>query len=396
MNYVKLQEVALFVKNGATIKQDKECKKGFPITRIETLANDKFNRDRMGYANIYDLSPYYNYVLEDGDILFSHINGEKQIGRAIVYEKLKEEKIIHGMNLLCIRVNKNKVIPKFLEYSFKSNISKDFIKKNTKKAVNQASIPASKVLECPIILYEIEKQQKIVNELNLIQQQMNMCKNQILLLDQMIKSQFIEMFGDLTSNYDYPKFKINDLAFVTKLAGFEFTEYINYQSNGDIIMLRGLNCKNGKLVLDDIKWIDVETSKKLPRSQLFNGDILMTYAGTVGDVALVDEDDKYHLAPNVAKISLNDKLSNNPIFFIHLFMFTKDYILSNTAGVAQMALSMKKIRDFEYHIPPIELQNKFADFVQQIDKSKITVQKQIDLLEELLELKMNEYFGDRV
>jgi len=178
------------------------------------------------------------------------------------------------------------------------------------------------------------------------------------------------MFGDLTSNYDYPKFKIDDLAFVTKLAGFEFTEYINYQSSGDIIMLRGLNCKNGKLVLDDIKWIDVETSKKLPRSQLFNGDILMTYAGTVGDVALVDEDDKYHLAPNVAKISLNDKSSNNPIFFIHLFMFTKDYILSNTAGVAQMALSMKKIRDFEYHIPPIELQNKFANFVQQIDKSK--------------------------
>ena len=48
----------------------------------------------------------------------------------------------------------------------------------------------------------------------------------------------------------------------------------------------------------------------------------------------------------------------------------KDYILSNTAGVAQMALSMKKIRDFEYHIPPIEYQNKFAVFVQQIDKSK--------------------------
>lgn len=61
-----------------------------------------------------------------------------------------------------------------------------------------------------------------------------------------------------------------------------------------VIMLRGLNCKKGHLVLDDIKWIDKDTSDLLPRSKLYYGDILMTYAGTIGDVAMVDADDKTH------------------------------------------------------------------------------------------------------
>jgi len=261
------------------------------------------------------------------------------------------------------------VIPEYLDLYFNSDLFQHQINSFSQGSTRLA-LKFNKLITLEIYVPSLEIQKKIVKKIDLIRNLKQNFEQNMNSFDDLVKSQFIEMFGDLTSNYDYPKFKIDDLAFVTKLAGFEFTEYINYQSSGDIIMLRGLNCKNGKLVLDDIKWIDVETSKKLPRSQLFNGDILMTYAGTVGDVALVDEDDKYHLAPNVAKISLNDKSSNNPIFFIHLFMFTKDYILSNTAGVAQMALSMKKIRDFEYHIPPIELQNKFANFVQQIDKSK--------------------------
>jgi type I restriction enzyme S subunit len=140
-------------------------------------------------------------------------------------------------------------------------------------------------------------------------------------------------------------------------------------------MLRGLNCKKGHLVLDDIKWIDKETSDLLPRSKLYYGNILMTYAGTIGDVAMVDADDKYHLAPNVAKITLHDKGKCNPMFLIHLFMYSHDYILTFASQVAQASINMEKIRSFEYFFPPIELQNEFAFFVEQVDKSKFEIQK---------------------
>ena len=67
-----IDECFFQIQNGANIKQGK-VDGGFPITRIETIANDRFNRDRMGYAGITDLSKYESYILEDEDLLMSHI-----------------------------------------------------------------------------------------------------------------------------------------------------------------------------------------------------------------------------------------------------------------------------------------------------------------------------------
>lgn len=187
------------------------------------------------------------------------------------------------------------------------------------------------------------------------------------------------MFGDLVvgNKIKTNRHKIGDIAFVTKLAGFEFTKYVQYKECGDIIMLRGLNCKKGKLVLDDIKWIDKATSDLLPRSKLYYGDILMTYAGTIGDVAMVDADDKYHLAPNVAKITLKEE-AYNPVFLMHLFLYTNNYIMTFASKVAQASINMGKIRNLEYFFPDIDMQNWFATFVEQVDKSKVVVQDEVN------------------
>ena len=239
------------------------------------------------------------------------------------------------------------------------------------------------------------EQKQIVEKLDKVSLLIEQRKEQISKLDELVKARFVEMFGDLVfgDKYSDNKCKIGNIASVTKLAGFEFTKYIQYKEEGDIIMLRGLNCKKGHLILDDIKWIDKETSDLLPRSKLYYGDILMTYAGTIGDVAMVDSDNKYHLAPNVAKITLHDKETCNPLFLIHLFMYSHDYIMTFASQVAQASINMEKIRNFEYFFPPIELQNEFATFVKQIDKSKFEVQQSLEKLETLKKSLMQQYFG---
>ena len=83
--------------------------------------------------------------------------------------------------------------------------------------------------------------------------------------------------------------KLGDIADVTKLAGFEFTEHVVYSDEGNIIALRGLNIKNGQLILDDVKYIDGSNFSKLSRSKLFINDIMFTYVGTVGEVAIIKE-----------------------------------------------------------------------------------------------------------
>ena len=218
----------------------------------------------------------------------------------------------------------------------------------------------------------VNRQNEIVNVLDKLSHTIGLRMEELSVLDDLIRARFVEMFGDPNDSkrMSDDKYKIGELCDVTKLAGFEFTEYINYQDSGEIIMLRGLNCKQGKLMLDNVKYIDRETSHKLPRSRLYTGDILMTYVGTIGDVAMVDEDDKYHLAPNVAKISINDKGKVNPVFLVHLFMYSHDYIMTFASQVAQASINMQKIRDFEYIIPPMEEQIKFEKFADRINKSK--------------------------
>lgn len=254
------------------------------------------------------------------------------------------------------------------------------------------------VSDIEINVPEMNLQKKAVLNLERLSKIISLRKSEIDKLDALIRARFFELFGDLVEGDKIKenRRKIGDIASVTKLAGFEFTKYIKYKdigSIGDVIMLRGLNCKRGKLILDDIKWIERETSDLLPRSKLYIGDILITYAGTIGDVALVDEDNKYHLAPNVGKITIIDKLSYDPVFLVHLLMYSNKYIMSFASKVAQASINMQKIRNFEYYFPGFEKQKYFSTFVEQVNKSKVEVQKALDKAQLLFDSLMQKYFG---
>ena len=149
-------DVCLYVRNGANIKQSKGAG-GYPITRIETLSNDVFNSDRLGYADITDLSRYTNYLLKKGDILISHINSIAYLGRAVQYRGEVASPVIHGMNLLCARM-KEGYNPTYIEWYLKSKRAKDYIATITKKAVNQASITTSDLKKMAIPVPTKEKQ----------------------------------------------------------------------------------------------------------------------------------------------------------------------------------------------------------------------------------------------
>ena len=82
----RLGDLFLHIRNGANIKQGLD-NTGYPITRIETISNRVVNREKMGYAGITDVNKYSDFVLQDGDILMSHINSEIHLGKVALYEK---------------------------------------------------------------------------------------------------------------------------------------------------------------------------------------------------------------------------------------------------------------------------------------------------------------------
>lgn len=159
---VKLEDVCEFIRNGVSIRQIKGAN-GIPITRIETISNGIVDRDRMGYADIID-DTYEKYYLQHGDILMSHINSPIHVGKSALYESIEGEKIIHGMNLLCLRM-KTGICPKYMNYLFMSEIFKDEIRPYIKNAVNQASINTRNLggVYSPIPPYN--EQQRIVTKI---------------------------------------------------------------------------------------------------------------------------------------------------------------------------------------------------------------------------------------
>lgn len=213
--------------------------------------------------------------------------------------------------------------------------------------------------------------EQLDTELKLQRDVISKCKKEI-------KDKFTELFGNIADLQDVSDIsKIGDIATVTKLAGFEYTNYIHYKNSGDIIMIRGLNCKGTRLVLDDIYWIDQETSDLLPRSQLHKGDVLMTYVGTVGEIALIDEDNKYHLAPNVAKITLDDQKNISPTFLAYLLYYMRERIVNDTQS---SALSMSKIRDIEIGLPSKDKQFEFEKFVNSLSKTRNYAEQKLSSL----------------
>lgn len=160
----RLSSLLIFIKNGATIKQFQNAR-GYPITRIESIATGEINRSKFGYANIIDVSPYEQYLLKENDILMSHINSPKHLCKCAIYKGFDDEKIIHGMNLLNIRFISSKMA-EFMMIYFKSNIFKTYVNGNMKHSVNQASITTTALSNFLVPFPSEGYQSSIVNRVN--------------------------------------------------------------------------------------------------------------------------------------------------------------------------------------------------------------------------------------
>ena len=193
---------------------------------------------------------------------------------------------------------------------------------------------------------------------------------------------------------DWEQRKLGDVADVTKLAGFEFTEHVVYSDEGNIIALRGLNIKNGQLILDDVKYIDGSNFSKLSRSKLFIDDIMFTYVGTVGEVAIIKENDRFYLAPNVSRIRV--KSDDSPKFISHYMRtdnFKNKIIFPLIATSSQPALSMENIRKFTINIPiNKEEQDCLAKYFDSLDHLITLHQQKCDELRNIKKFMLQNMF----
>ncbi len=365
-----IDECFFQIQNGANIKQG-DVDGGFPITRIETTANDKFNRDRMGYAGINDISKYESYVLEDGDLLMSHINSVQYLGRTVLYVKKPNETIIHGMNLLRLKARRDVINPAYARYCFYGHLFRSQIGNITKKSVNQASFAVKDLKQIKIDVPSLVEQSRIVTILDKLQKIIDMGNKELLALDELIQARFVEMFGDENNSKNWDIVNVEEVAEVQVGVVIKPSQYYTDESNG-IRAFRSLNVGVGYIKDNDWVYFTEEGNQKNSKSIVKENDLLIVRSGAPGTACVVTGEyagcnaiDIIIAHPNCEKV--------NPYY---LCTFTnmphgKNQIEEGIGGAAQQHFNVGKCNKLQLMMPPKSLQDKFADFVHQVAKSKV-------------------------
>jgi len=197
---------------------------------------------------------------------------------------------------------------------------------------------------------------------------------------QKMKDSGFEWIGKIPEHWTVRK--IGNVAHVTKLAGFEYTEYFDYQDEGEIPVVRAQNVQMGKFVPVHLKYISKEISNALPRSQLFGKEVLMVYIGEVGTVCLSPSNQRLHLGPNVAKITPHENHRDFLCYFLQSYAGITNASLASKTTV-QPNFSMYSIRKFYITVPPKQEQKLIAGF---LDKETKKIDFDISKNQKLVEL----------
>lgn len=360
---VRLGDCFPYIKNGYNVRQGKD-KGGMPITRIETLSDNRFNRDKVGYADIFSTEGLENHILEDGDILMSHINSLPYLGRSVMYRARPGEVFIHGMNLLRLKADRSVVEPGYAELYFRSPRFKQHVLKIAKKAVNQASFSVSDLKEIEFPLMSLCDQRDVIEKLSSVTTQIEHCQRAIGKLDSLVKSRFVEIFGDLKLNkYNWPIEPFESFAVIDTHMANNLDAYANKPHIG----IDSIESNSGRLSGYRTVAEDGIISGKYPFTA--QHIIYSKIRPALNKAALPDFDgvcsaDAYPILPAKERC--------NRIYLAQVMRssYFLDYVLP-LSGRAQMPkVNKKALQGFSMPLPPLELQQEFAAFVAQVDKSR--------------------------
>lgn len=237
--------------------------------------------------------------------------------------------------------------------------------------------------------HNTETQHKIANNLDKVTHTIDLCNAILEKLDLLVKSRFIEVFGSITKRRKLEEYA--DL--ITKGASPKW-QGIDYAEEGTLFVTSE-NVREGYLDFTKKKYLPNDINKILPRSVLKRNDILINIVNaSIGRVAVYDSDELANINQAVALVRLKPNALN--ITFLLTFLNSEEALRAYDfmkVGGDKANLSLKNISDLLIPVADLELQEKFATFVEQIDKSKLAVKQVLEKAETLKKALMQEYFG---
>ena len=326
---------------------------------------------------------------QNGDVLLAKITPCMENGKGAIAKSLKNGYGFGSTEFYVLRPDYSKVSSEWLYYLTSWSEFRKEAEINMTGSAGQKRVPKPFLEDYEIDLPILQKQREMAATLDQISKLIALRKEQLAKLDQLVKSQFIELFGATSANTCTRKIK--DYADV--LGGYAFKSELFCCDA--IPVIRISNISNGTVELDYTVCFSEAFWNENKRFRAEKGDILMAMSGaTTGKAGLYNENIPALINQRVACLRAKNEIACPAFLYVATQLdWMYDLIQESSAGCAQPNISGKQIENMPVPDATYEQQLQFAVFVEQTEKSKLAIRQSIDKLETLKKSLMQEYFG---
>ena len=336
-----------------------------------------------------------NLSVTEGDILFAKMCGTKKTLR--ISKTMADH--LYSTGFCAVRANEAIMIPELLYHLL---ASEQFLsqKDQNSSGATQKAITNAGLKKITVNVPSLDEQRKLAAKLDCIEDMAAKRREQLVYLEQLVKSRFIELFGDpLINEKGWTVSKLGE--YMTLLTDFSSngsyelldSNVVMYDEPNYAIMVRTTDLESGNLS-DGVKYIDRNAYELLAKSKIYGGELIMNKIGSAGKIYVMPKIDRpASLGRNAFMFRFDERLNMTYLYSL----LTSDYgtaeIQQYVRGAVTKTITKESTRSIRIIVPPIALQEQFAAFVKQTDKSKLAVQQGLQELEILKKSLMQQYFG---
>ena len=379
MEYKRLGDIATYI-NGYPFKPEDRGTTGLPIIRIQDLTGNAYD---LGF---YDGNYPERIEINDGDVL---ISWSASLG-VYVWNR---GKALLNQHIFKVAFNKCAVNKQYFVHAVQHKLQETETKAHgaTMKHIVKKDFDNT-VIPFPT-LEEQEEIAKIINHASGI---IFARQQQLQKLDELVKARFVEMFGDPKSNPNsYPISQLSEhIEFLTS-GSRGWAQYC--VDNGSEWFITIKNVKDCRISIDNMQPINAPDNAEAKRTKVQEGDLLISITADLGRTGVVTKgiaDHGAYINQHLTCIRLNKEILN-PLY-VASFMESpagKEQFESKNQSAVKAGLNFNSINSLRLLVPPMDEQSAFVEFVHQVDKSKVVVQKALDEAQTLFDSLMQQYFG---
>ena len=366
---MRLDDICTVFNDGDWIESKDQSENGIRLIQTGNIGEGKYleKEEKAKYISEETFNSLKCTELFPGDILVSRL--PEPVGRACIIPE-KSERMITAVDCTICRPDKNIISKEYLCYFMQSKAYYSQLL-NSITGTTRQRISRKNLGSIELNIPDKTTQKSVVEKLDLLSGIIENRKEEIDKLDELIKARFVELFGSINDNkFGYDVMTLQDVCEPIKDGTHQTPTYTEDTING-YKFLSSKDVTSGKVDWTHLKYIPEELHNELyKRISPRKGDILLAKNGTTGVAAIVDRDEVFDIYVSLALLRPLDLVTSEYLCSAVNSVETKQQFDSSLKGIGVPNLHLGEIKKTKIIVPPIEEQEKFADFVKQVDKSK--------------------------